>query len=425
MSTVSEIAMQYSAKGVQGAVRSDKRVRDSIKDTAKTARSERGEINRWMDRHKSAIQMIGLATAGVLGAILSASPTMRAELAGVRMAFSLFADTIVNDVLPNGTSLVDIAFDIEEAYRDLPGPVRRGTSALIVFGGVVAGLLLTMAAGQSIIAGTFVAQGLATVAGVATSAAGGVAAVSAATISLAVALGVGLGLLGVWALELFGIIDLARSLGSWFGDRLPAWVVDGMMVMASVVSGAALLMGAAILGFVENGVSGAVERTREMLGQFRGAWERTGDRVVETLGSAKGRVLENIDTMRDRGIESAREMGQGMADSFRAAWNDAVPESVSIPSITIAGRTYGGGSINLPRLRHGGMIESGGLAQLHAGEQVVPAAEVSSSSGGGGGGTTIINVEQTIESGGSPRRTADKSADAVSQVIQDEVSSRR
>jgi hypothetical protein len=141
MARVSEVSVEYNARGARATQQADRKVRNSIQETAQTARSERGTINRWMNRHKSALRSIGAATAGVLGSILAASPRARAELSGIRTAFSLLADTIVRDLLPQSGSVSEVAFDIAQAYRDLPDPVRSAASALIAAGGA-AGLAL-------------------------------------------------------------------------------------------------------------------------------------------------------------------------------------------------------------------------------------------------------------------------------------------
>jgi len=146
MSTVSEIAVQYATRGARAAQRADRNVRESIQTTADTARQETGTINRWMQRHKAAIQTIGAATAGALGGILAASPTFRAEMAGIRTAFSLLADTIVRDVLPSTGSLTDAAFNLVEAYQDLSDPVREVVSSVVVFGGIIAAVGLALSA---------------------------------------------------------------------------------------------------------------------------------------------------------------------------------------------------------------------------------------------------------------------------------------
>jgi len=136
--TVQEISLKYSAKGVKSVVRGDRKVRDSIQETADVARQESGTISRWMERHKSALRGIAGATAGALGSILAASPRARAEIGGVRLAFSLLADQIVKDVLPGMGSVTELAFDLVDAFQDLPDPVREAASTFFFVAGAAA-----------------------------------------------------------------------------------------------------------------------------------------------------------------------------------------------------------------------------------------------------------------------------------------------
>lgn len=450
MATVSEIALKYSAKGAKAAQRADRGVRDSVQQTAKDARGESGTINRWMERHKSSIKKIGIATTAAMGAILSASPTMRAELNAVRTAFSLFADTVVNDVLPAGQGLADWAFRAEEAYSNLPDPVREAASHLLIFAG-----LLVLAAGAIKL---LVGAGLALWGGLKS-----LGGVIATVVGAAKALGPILA--GIWAALVVGAKVVAAVIGAIIG-LISAKAILIATAIAAIVAVVAFVVavltnyrgmrdrvieiftevgefwieffsnfveragvwGASFASRIADGIGSRISSIRERAAEIR---DDVTDRVTEAVDNALGwgedmidRISEGVADRRDALLEQLRNLGEMAADAFRNAFNAVMPSSVSIPSTTIGGRTVGGGSISLPRLRHGGLIESGGLARVHAGERVIPAADVSQDAGGGGG-STVVNIEQHIESGGSPRRTADKSAQAVSQAIQDEYGARR
>ncbi|WP_459191819.1 phage tail tape measure protein [Halosimplex sp. J119] len=85
-------------------------------------------------------------------------------------------------------------------------------------------------------------------------------------------------------------------------------------------------------------------------------------------------------------------LGSAASNAFEDAFNSSIPDQVSIPSTTVAGKKIGGGSIDLPSLDTGGYIEKRGLAMLHAGERVVQAAKVDRDGGGDDGPT--IHVEK-------------------------------
>lgn len=102
-------------------------------------------------------------------------------------------------------------------------------------------------------------------------------------------------------------------------------------------------------------------------------------------------------------VSAAHQLGRSAADSLRSAFNSVLPDRLPIPSVTIGGGSYmgedipsltvGGGSIDIPALASGGFIEQGGLAMLHAGEQVVPSAQVDREEGGGGPQQMIVQLD--------------------------------
>lgn len=94
---------------------------------------------------------------------------------------------------------------------------------------------------------------------------------------------------------------------------------------------------------------------------------------------------------------AASSLGSTLADALINAFNDVMPDSVPIPEATIDNPipgegdfSIGGGSLPLPQLASGGLIEGDGLAMLHAGERVVPAAQVDRGGGGGGGPQQVV-----------------------------------
>lgn len=126
---------------------------------------------------------------------------------------------------------------------------------------------------------------------------------------------------------------------------------------------------------------------------------------------------------------AAASAGGQMFGALKDKFNSLMPPSLDIPSVSIGGqsigipsktipgtnktigggslsvpsRSVGGQSIGLPSLDTGGFIESEGLAMLHAGEQVVPAADVANR-GGGGDTINVGGINVTIE-GDADRQT--------------------
>ena len=215
MPTVSSVALKYAVRGADKAQRKDKQVRQSIRRTGKQARKEASSVRKWMQRHKAAIAGIAAATAGALMAILKHSPTLRGELAGARLAFSLFAMTVGEDVAPALGGISDTLLDIVEAYEDLDPAVRKPISALIAFGLAVAFAAATLALLEGLFAGTAIASAATGLGSALYGAAGGAWAAAASFLGLSSAmLAIYLVVvtvvfaLGLIASELLGVTDV-------------------------------------------------------------------------------------------------------------------------------------------------------------------------------------------------------------------------
>jgi len=171
---------------------------------------------------------------------------------------------------------------------------------------------------------------------------------------------------------------------------------------------------------------------------------------VTKIRNAKDRVLSLLDIarnlatlgrewigglirgVRDRAsdlVSAFRDMATQAANAFRAAFNRIIPDSVSIPRVSISIPSIlgggsvgvGGGSIDIPQLNTGGRIASDGLAMLHAGERVVPAAQVRERGPQPvGGGTTIESIEINVAPmGDNPEATGSRIAQQLQRQLED------
>lgn len=63
--------------------------------------------------------------------------------------------------------------------------------------------------------------------------------------------------------------------------------------------------------------------------------------------------------------------GSAASEAFKGAFNSAFDQSIDIPEVDLGpAGTYGGGSIELPSLDSGGVVEEDGLAMIHEGEHI-------------------------------------------------------
>ena len=375
--TVRELVFSYQSTGASEAVRKDKQVRQSVRRTGKAANQQAGSVRRWAERNRDSIRKISAAMLGFAAGIASASPTLRANLSGVRTAISLVADTIVRDLLPSGGSLASLAIDLAQRFRNLDDSVRRPISALIG--------LLTVFSAIAIAAGPVI---------------GGVKAIVGVMSTLVGALG--------------PIISIAATVVKALGTIAAAVVglvtVKALLVGAVIALAAALILNVGgardkVLGFLSDLASGTRQRMSDWATAIREAAARARDWAVGLVGQLKERTLALLSLGREMAgkgrewvaglasgvrqragqlLSAFRSMATRAAQAFRDRFNAIIPSSISIPSVSInipdilggGRRTVGGGSLRLPQLDTGGRIASDGLAMLHAGERIMPAAQV-------------------------------------------------
>lgn len=235
MPQVSEITLKYAAKGAKAAERADKKVRSSVQETAKTAQKEASTISQWMQRHKAALAAIGAVTAGIMLALIRMSPQLSAQLASIRLGFSMLAMVIGADLAPATAGLSSKAIDLAKAYQDLDPAIRKPLSALIgivTIGGILLGVFAVL---ETIIAGTMVGSFLAwlaaliptagilsalgTVVGIVTGAVAGLAAILGISVGAAAALIVAIvALIAIIVAYIFNIGGARDAINAWLAD---------------------------------------------------------------------------------------------------------------------------------------------------------------------------------------------------------------
>ena len=289
--------------------------------------------------------------------------------------------------------------------------------------------------------GGLLAGGISTVIGYLSSFVSWLAAGSAGALAVGAAIGVALGVFGVWILKITGVLDWIRKLGQSLGKKLPAWARDGILTIIGLFTGPFAAIGAFIVGTLEGGFSEGFAKAGRVLKIFEGAFMRTGDRITTLLGKVandvKTRLLgafnraskriktvigdlsTSIQTRLSNAITGAvndlKGMGRQIGKGFKNAFNSTVPNRLNIPQITVGGGsvagqdipsvTVGGGSLNLPQLQVGGMVDQTGIARVHEGEAVLPRSIVSAAESqpapatGQQSSVTVEDISVKIEAG--------------------------
>lgn len=263
-------------------------------------------------------------------------------LVAVTSAFGLQLDQLIRDL--GGGQLVQGIFQFansvamaEGAAGDLAGVLTAVVSALTGYiGAVKLGLVSSGALTGAL--GTL-SGWLGTLASGFTTLVSGLASVVSGSISLAIGLGALIGTLGVVALEVTGVLDAVQGFGRWVGNQLPASVRDGIMALSSIFIGGLATVGAVILGFVrgtlEGGLSEGIDRAltlgSRVINMFIGSWERTLDRVTNTVttwvdGAVEWgeNIIENIvQGIRNKADQLARTVEREIAQPI----DDRLPSS--------------------------------------------------------------------------------------------------
>lgn len=434
MASVSEVVLKYSARGASKAERADSQVRESVQETADTARQESGTVSRWMQRHKAAIVGIAAATTGAMAAVISASPTLSAQLAGVRLGFSLLAMTIGEDVAPATEGIAEKAIELADAYAELDPAIRKPISAFVALVSVTAIVAGVLAGLQTLIAGTFVASGLSILAAKITgviavfvawlpSISAVIAALKAGAAAIAaVVSGVSAVTVGIVALIAVVIAFAAAYITNFKGTRdiTNKFVSKALKWLKGLASdGAAYLKSLGSKG--KEAVGGFVDRSLSRINKFKDrSLERLGQLVDGTVEYFKGLASDASTWGKDLiggfgdGVKNAasslasafRNVASSAAEAFKNQFNDLIPSQINIPSRTInipdvlggGSQTIGGGSIDIPQLAEGGVVTRQTLAMVgEAGpEAVVPLDKLGSMLGGGsssrgsGGSKTVV-----------------------------------
>lgn len=284
---VSSVVLKYSQRGAKSVQRADENVRDSIQRTSRVAREESGTISRWMERHQTALTVIGLAMMGLLAGIVRATPTLNAYLDSIRLAFSLMAYEIGEQLAPEMETLTDEVWELYEAFSSLDDKTKRVIAQAIALSGALAGIafslravarflhpLWTLARALGVIAGLGFVKWLVDMATMAWKASGALTAMSGGSRVFNAAM-----LMLDVLIERFLQYPLARSLVKW--GR--AFIGVGARVLGAIVSVKALLVILAALivylGVVKGDwldgwydIATVTERVTNRINRIIGAW---------------------------------------------------------------------------------------------------------------------------------------------------------
>lgn len=139
--------------------------------------------------------------------------------------------------------------------------------------------------------------------------------------------------------------------------------------------------------------------------------------ILQSFSDMAGNLVGGAGTLIGGLVNDVKSSISNLISDVKSSFNNAIPDEISINAgfnvpqktipnplgkdVTIGGGHYGiNQTMNLPQLDTGGFIESAGVAMLHAGEQVVPKADVNRGGAGDGGDQYNVTVVADSEEGG-------------------------
>lgn len=343
---ISELVVAARPEGLEETSDGLEQIEERFDETAESFDDTTSQFEDLQSRWQGAMTAIVTGLSVAVGGLLSTVPVLGEVMGGLGSILEAIGFQIDQVLRPALMPLTKRLYDVSAAIFQLDGRVAdlfglwslfttailgAGT-ALLGFIGYTQGLAAAFGAVTGGISGAISAIGT-----MVSTIGSAVATIVSGSTALAAGLGVAIGTLGVFALEVSGVLDAVKGLGSWIGNQLPASVRDGFVALIPIVSGPISIIGAAILGFVQGvlegglsaGVDKAVSNTKAVLGVFVGAWRRTLNRagnfiagLIDTVTNMGGDIRTELTDL----ASSAVQWGKDLVDSLIKGMQEKLPD---------------------------------------------------------------------------------------------------
>lgn len=137
------IETEFISTGADKIIKDQERVGASFNKAGRSADTGAASVNNWVQRHTVALTLMAAAGAAVMGGIIKSSPLLSAALASTRLAFSLLAGEIGDNVEPMFALLEEASWQLLAAWDGLSPGTQQVISYFIVLGAT--SLILTAA----------------------------------------------------------------------------------------------------------------------------------------------------------------------------------------------------------------------------------------------------------------------------------------
>lgn len=377
-----ELAVKIHPEGAEETQQTLDEVQDTFEETADTAGDQATIFDRFARKWTGAMKVITTGLAVAAGALISQIPIVSDLWDGFMAILESVAIKIDQAVRPALQWIVDGLFDIAKVISETEGPLGDAIGwfgALAVAVGSITGIAALT---------------------------GNLGALSTALAALSGPVGIAIGALALlaaaWATNFGGIRDITfehlNRIGAIIDEVLGEeiqWMQDKFSEFLGFFEGLSIDWENIFRGIfstmqvvAEQGFDTVITALGVFLALLRGDWEGAWDDITgfarRTLDRFKG-------WWKDWGsglVSWLKELGGRIKDAIVTPISDAATTArnklMGIPGVSEAAGFLGGFADYIPGLQTGGFITRGGIARLHAGERVVPAAQVDRSGGGPG-----------------------------------------
>jgi len=248
-----------------------------LKSTEVSSKSLNSELKRMKGTLVGIAAMAGLTAGGLLAGITAAvmqSPFLAAVLAKLKVEFRLLGDAIAKHVAPILEKFVKLVKWLREKFTALPESVQSTIIKIIVFGGIILGLLFILGGFILSLGAVSAALGVLFPAGVVvtlTAFGAGIWSLVAGSLLLQAALGLLLGAIVVIAMDKSGLLDWISDVGEGFRnwDSIIRDIVVSILGLTGVVSGVILDLSHGDLNFSQT--KGNIKQWTDSMGRVKGA----------------------------------------------------------------------------------------------------------------------------------------------------------
>lgn len=306
MATAEELLVAIRSEGVDETRQDLEGVESAMEDTAESAGDSAAELEGFSERFSGAMSAAVAALAIGAAGLLAQVPVLGEAFSGLAAIVGALAFQMDGVLRPVLTPLTNGFFEVANMIYEADG----ATGALIGGFTTITALLATaipLIAKAGVVMGTWSSTlgGISAILGTVVSwiqvGASALVGFVSGSLTLAATLGALLGVLGVTALEMTGVLDIVRNLGAWIGNELPASVRDGFTTIVGLTGGILVgTVGGMITGFVSGylegglseGINRAVSNAQKVLDIFARAWGNSIDNVMGFIADFTSDLLD-------------------------------------------------------------------------------------------------------------------------------------